>query len=453
MGNNHSNPIEERRQFLRQLLGYGGAASALLTVPGLALAGNARVNGVRVSADGETTRLVFDLTRPVNYELFMLDDPERVVIDVAGAEAAGRLLNGIPAGAVVRDVRTGVRNGHDLRVVLDLRSAARARSFLLGPQGSYGHRLVVDLEHPGASHKQPVKTAAERRAGGVRDLVVAVDAGHGGKDPGAVGHKGTREKDVTLAIARRLEKMLRQERGMRPVLTRDRDVFISLRERTRIARRHKADMFISIHADGFKDPRARGASVYALSLRGASSEAARWLARRENSADLVGGVTLSDKDDLVASVLLDLSQTATIQTSLEAGDRVLDQLGQHNRLHKKSVQQAGFRVLKSPDIPSILVEGAFITNPREERKLRTSRYQNQVARSIVEGMRRHYTAKAPEGTVFARAHSRHVAQAGETLDHIAERFGVETRDLKVANNRRGSDIRPGEPLIIPRVLG
>ncbi|MDM7322480.1 MAG: N-acetylmuramoyl-L-alanine amidase [Gammaproteobacteria bacterium] len=408
-----------RRRFLLGLLG-GGAS--LLWLPESAYAGvRASVRAASTSLSERGTRLVIDLTAPTDYKVFTLGNPNRVVLDLSETSLSRHFDLKLPDGCIVYRLRSGIQNGSDLRLVLDVHQPTKPSVLLLPNPDGKGFKLVLDMPHPplgmAASAQvakaepppaRPAPVAAERPVPvreaprrGLRDLVIAIDAGHGGKDPGAIGRDGTREKDVTLAMARKLEAMLRAERGFKPVLTRNSDIFIPLRERTRIARKHKADMFISLHADAFNDPDARGASVFCLSLNGASSEAARWMADKENAADLVGGVSLSDRDDTLASVLLDLSQTASMQASLDAGQRVLTELGQIGALHRREVQQANFVVLRSPDIPSILVESAFLSNPEEERKLRTAAYQEKVARSIFRGLHSYYASKALEGTYFA----------------------------------------------------
>jgi len=407
-----------RRRFLLGLLG-GGAS--LLWLPESAYAGvRASVREASASLSERGTRLVIDLTAPADYKVFTLSNPNRVVLDLSETSLPRDFDLRLPDGCIAFRLRSGIQNGTDLRLVLDVHQPTKPSALLLPNPDGKGFKLVLDLPHPPLGTAAPVQVAkaepaarpapvaVERSAPareaprkGLRDLVIAIDAGHGGKDPGAIGRDGTREKDVTLAIARKLASMLRAERGFKPVMTRNTDVFIPLRERTRIARRHKADMFVSLHADAFTDPDARGASVFCLSLNGASSEAARWLADRENAADLVGGVSLSDRNETLASVLLDLSQTASIQASLDAGQRVLTELGEIGAVHKRNVQQAGFVVLKSPDIPSILVESAFLSNPEEERKLRTAAHQEKVARSVFRGLHSYYASKALEGTHFA----------------------------------------------------
>jgi N-acetylmuramoyl-L-alanine amidase len=281
-------------------------------------------------------------------------------------------------------------------------------------------------------------------------VVVAVDAGHGGEDPGALGRRGTREKDVTLAIARRLAALIDREPGMRAVMVRKGDYYVGLRQRIEIARKERADLFISIHADAFRDARVQGASVYTLSRRGASSEAARWLAERENSADLIGGVSLEDKDHILASVLLDLSQTAALQASTDVAERVFRRLKQVGRVHNDRVQEAGFVVLKSPDIPSILVETAFISNRTEESRLTDPEHQARLAEAILEGVREYFDYSPPPGTRLAQvADRRHIISRGDTLSAIASQYEVSLSHLREANGLTTDRIRVGQVLLIP----
>ena len=318
----------------------------------------------------------------------------------------------------------------------------------MAPEGRYGHRLVIELEAGG--RPTPVLRVDD---GMERDLVIAIDAGHGGEDPGAIGRGGTKEKDVVLAVARRLAAEIDAEPGMRAVLVRTGDYFLRHRDRMERARRHRADLFVSIHADAFKNRRARGSSVYVLSQKGATDEAARWLAARENAADLVGGVSLDDKDDMLASVLLDLSQNASIGASLDVGDHVLKRLGHIGRLHKRTVQQAGFLVLKSPDIPSILVETAFISNPEEEQLLRSRTHQARISAAVLSGIREYFYANPPPGTWVAHnLHHRpreHVISRGDTLSGIATRYNVSLTALRRFNGLSGDRIRIGQVLRIP----
>lgn len=440
--------INARRQFLLKLLG-GGAS--FLWLPATAYAAvRPAINAGEASVSERGSRLVFNLTAPTDHKVFTLSNPERVVLDLKETALPKSFEMQLPEGVVVSRLRSGIQNGNDLRLVFDVQQPATPSVLMIPEANGKGFKLVLELAHkplgmptvavkdseakrafaekaaereskllPSAQNEEqrPEPTARDVRETerqterqmarqesprqGARKLVIAIDAGHGGKDPGAVGQDGTREKDVTLAIARKLESLIQEERGFKAVLTRRTDVFIPLRERTNIARRNKADMFISLHADAFSDPDARGASVFCLSLNGASSEAARWMADKENSADLVGGVSLNERSDSLASVLLDLSQSASMQAGMDAGQRILTELGEIGSVHKRSVQQAGFMVLKSPDIPSMLVESAFLSNPEEERKLRSPAHQQKVAQSVFRGLHDYYASKAMEGTHFA----------------------------------------------------
>jgi N-acetylmuramoyl-L-alanine amidase len=408
-----------------------------------------QIDSVRTWPAPDHTRVVFDVSGPVEHTLFTLSDPDRVVVDIRNA----RLDTPVPApednDKLIERIRSAPRNHGDLRVVFDLKGAVRPKSFLLRPNSTYGHRLVIDLYTRDGEEHPAIKTT--HTPAQLRDVIVAIDAGHGGEDPGAIGHAGTYEKNVTLSIAQELETLVNRERGMQPVMIRRGDYYIGLRQRTQIAREHRADLFVSIHADAFRDPRARGSSVYVISRNGASSEAARWLAEQENRADLVGGVSLDDKDELLASVLLDLSQTATLSASVEVADKVLGELKQLGPLRSRRVERAGFVVLKSPDIPSVLVESGFITNPREERKLRTERYRKAVARAILEGIREYFEHNAPPGTLLAAR--RHIITRGETLSGIAQRYRVSLDSLLQANGLDDSQIFEGQILRIPDSQG
>lgn len=424
---------------------------ALLCVP-LHLAA-AQVEGVRLWTAPDHTRLVFDMSGPVEHKVFSLANPDRVVIDLSGASLAAGLRVGAIGDRHLGGLRHGARPDGSLRVVLDLKRTIRPKTFLLEPNASYGHRLVVDLypvEAAGAP-RVAISAADFERA---RDVVVAVDAGHGGEDPGASGSRhGTQEKQVTLQIARRLKRLIDAQPGMRAVLTRDGDYYVGLRQRMDLARAERADLFVSIHADAFRDRRVRGSSVFVLSQRGASSEAARWLAERENSADLVGGVSLVDKDGVLASVLLDLSQSATRHASLSAASEVYRELREVGEVHGRNVQRAGFVVLKSPDIPSMLVETGFITNPTEEAHLRDPGHQERIANAIMRGIRKFFEESPPPGTLLAerqRKTLRHVIVRGDTLSEIAVRYQVSLATLRRENNiRRDNHIRIGQVLVIP----
>ena len=357
------------------------------------------VQGVRTWSAPDNTRVVFDLSGPTQYRVFTIHGPQRVVVDLIGTRLQQTLTVPQAQDHFLRRIRHG-RHGRDLRLVLDLNDKVVPKGFLVAPEGPYGHRLVVDLVGTAPPAPPPVALRHERRPG-QRDLIIAIDAGHGGEDPGAVGASGAQEKHITLAIARRLARLCAREPGMRAVLIRDGDYFIPLRDRVKRARAQKADLFVSIHADAYPDRRAGGSSVYVLSRHGASSEAARWLAERENAADLVGGVSLDDKEEPLKAILFDLSQTGSLEASLDVGGRVLNRLTGLGRVHHAAVQRAAFAVLKSPDFPSILVETAFITNPEEERKLAEPGHQERLAGGVLDGLRAYFLEAAPPGTLLA----------------------------------------------------
>jgi N-acetylmuramoyl-L-alanine amidase len=419
-----------------------------------AVAKQLQINSLRVWSAPDHVRLVFDSSQPVAHKIFTLDNPHRLVLDLRNVKLTQHLPDPSKENKIIKRMRTAPRNEKDVRVVFDLTGAVKPKSFLLKPNREYGHRLVVDLYEKDKAKKKrsaPVKTNKSR---GERDVIIAVDPGHGGEDPGARGRKGTYEKDVVLAIGRELVKELNRQQGMRAVLIRDGDYYLGLRKRVAKAREAQADLFVSIHADAFRDPRVKGSSVYTLSRKGASSEAARWLAERENSADLVGGVSLREEDDMLASVLLDLSQIGTLQASSVAADRVLGQLKTLGKTHKRKVQQAGFVVLKSPDIPSMLVETAFISNPDEERRLRSSKHQFQIAKALSKGIVDYFKFQPPPGTWLAANQAskrprRHVISPGDTLSGISKQYHVSVRKLRNANELKSDTIRIGQVLQIP----
>ena len=414
----------------------------------------AEIAAVRLAPDANTTRLVFDSSAGVEHSLFVLQNPDRVVIDIKNARLSADLSRLDYDKSLINGIRSASQGAHkrDLRVVLDLAQSAQPRSFVLRPNQEFGHRLVIDLSHGKLAKSVPTTPVPSQAVVNrpPRDIVIAIDAGHGGRDPGAIGPSGTREKVVVLAIARRLQQLVDREPGFKAVMIRDGDQFISLHERVNRARRAQADLMISIHADAFHDRRARGASVYTLSARGATSEQARLLAERENASDLIGGVKLDDKDDLLASVLLDLSQTASIEASTDAAARILKGLKRVGRVHKRSVEQAGFRVLRAPDMPSMLVETGFISNPEEERNLRSSAYQQRLAEVMMDGIGSYFRESPPPGTILAQRRARqHVASRGDTLSGIARQYQVSMDKLREANNLRSNQIRVGQVLRIP----
>jgi N-acetylmuramoyl-L-alanine amidase len=414
----------------------------------------AALEDIRLWASPDSTRVVLDLSAPAAWTMFTLEGPDRVVIDFAELDADVATFR-VPDGAgTVRGIRLGERGANGLRVVLDMHAKLQPKSFLSPPNETYGHRLVIDLgaDRPMAP-PPPVKVAG---SGSPRDLVIAVDAGHGGEDPGAIGKRGTKEKTIALAVAKKLADRINAEQGMRAVLTRTGDYFVKFADRIKRARDHNADLFVSVHADAFINREVRGSSVYVLSTRRASSEAARWLADRENAADLIGGVSLADKDDVLATVLLDLSQNAAISASRDAAARVLAELDHVGRLKKSDVQHASLIVLTSPDVPSMLVETAFITNSEEEKKLRDPGHQDRLADAIHAGVRRYFYDNPPPGTQVAVLAARergqalrHVVSPGETLGDVAGRYAVSVDALRRANRLETETIASGTILEIP----
>lgn len=406
-----------------------------------------QLKNIRVWAAPDNTRVVFDLSGPAQHEQETLTNPARLVIDLKNMRPPTRLPQPAAGDRFLRSIRSG-QHGASLRVVLDLKAHANSRSFLLAPNKRYGHRLVVDLFNADKSTATPPLAALTRpNPTGQRDIVIVLDAGHGGEDPGAIGPNGTYEKTVVLQITQRLAKLINRERGMRAVLTRDADYYLPLRRRINLARDHQADLFVSIHADAFKNPRVRGSSVYVLSRRGASSEHARWLAEQENAADLIGGVSLHDKEEDLVKVLLDLSQNGSLEASINVAERVLGGLKQVNRLHKPGVESAGFAVLKSPDVPSLLIETAFISNPHEEKKLRSANYQQQLAGAIFAGLKEYFRRNAPAGALLTMR--RHTIVRGDTLSEIAKKYQVNLQGLRRLNKLPNNRIRVGQALLIP----
>lgn len=505
----------------RGLLVALGAMLAMLASEWVLAA--SEIRGVRLWRAPDNTRLVFDLTAPVQHSVFTLSAPDRIVIDVEGAQMKSRLEQLAIAGTPITGLRAAEQAPGKLRIVLDMAAPVSPKSFSLAPNQQYGHRLVVDLfdHEEDVTPAAPAATAASAAAGatgaqpeakpvatspiavtqanspanppanpspspapatrlpsaseskeiaaavreplpsGKRNIVIAIDAGHGGEDPGALGPRGLHEKNVVLAIARELQRQLNGERGFRAELVRTGDYFIPLRKRTEIARKKSADLFVSIHADAAPSSSAFGASVFALSDRGATSETARWLADTENRSDLVGGVgsvSLDDKDRMLAGVLLDLSMTATLSSSLDVGHKVLSNMGRITPLHKRRVEQAGFMVLKSPDIPSILVETGFISNPNESQKLATKSHQQALAHSIHSGIRQFFHENPPPGTYIASLRDQgkikvgereHRVAPGESVALIAQRYQVSQSALRSANRLGNDSLKVGQMLTIP----
>jgi len=432
-----------RRKFLKSLAGLSGLAASV--APGFVSAKSpaAQVKDIRLAKNNGYVRLVFDLDGIADHSIFALHNPERVVLDIKKAKMPHGMVDQVQANSLIRSIRSGVRNDEDLRVVFDLSKEVSPRSFLLAPSATSGHRLVIDL------HNKKGKSAKTKRTS-KRDVIIAIDAGHGGRDPGAIGRSGTHEKTITLQIAKRLEKDINAQRGMKAVLIRKNDRYMRLRERIQKARNYHADMMISLHADSFPDPRARGSSIYALSVDGASSETARMLAEKENAADLLfGDVNLAVEDQMVKEVLFDLSLTGTIESSLDIGGEIIGQLKAVNRVHKKKVQQASFAVLKAPNIPSVLLETAFISNPREEKNLRSSAHQKKVAKAITRGVNKYFARKAPPGTWLASSECDHAVCESDSVAAIARQHNVNESDLRARNGLHADNLLAGQVIKIP----
>ncbi len=479
-------------RFLRLTVGFCMLAFAT------AIAAQAvTVKDVRISEGSDRTRIVLDLDRSAQHQLFTLSNPDRVVIDIqqgSFAPGAKRLPEGL--GQVAK-LRSANRDDGTARLVLDLDGAVQPSSFLLEPGGGKGYRLVVDLlkatetpviaqvPTPAAAFDQSVaaavaplftekptpatvpqaapkvvkKAPAEE---GDRTLVIAIDPGHGGKDPGAHGRGGLQEKKAVLQIGKRLAELVNAEPGMRAFMTRSDDRFLSLKERRDVAARAGADLFVSVHADACDDRRVGGSTIYVLSEKGATDEAARLLAQRENSADLLGNVALNDKDAMLASVLVDLSQNASLEASIAVGDLFINEMGKVSKVRKRQVQQAGFMVLKLPDIPSLLVETAYISNPLEESNLQSVQFQQRLASAMHSGIRSYFYSNPPPGTRIARlSHERsrgqrlaqeHVIRNGDTLSGIAQYYNVSVSRICATNSISGNEIKVGQVLRIPPAL-
>lgn len=475
--------IKNSRVFIAMLLNYRAInsrissryllttilfASALL-VSSLTFAASS-VNSVRVWRAPDHTRVVFDLSHAVSHKVFPLKGPSRLVIDIENTSNHAALATIDLSKTPIKRIRSATRDKSHLRFVFDLKDDINPRSFVLKKHAGKPDRLVVDLYDKNAVTKKTIEqVAAAASVSSRRDILVVVDAGHGGEDPGAIGPRRVKEKTVVLDIAKRLAKKVNGTQGYKAKLTRTSDYYVPLKKRRDFARKHRADLFVSIHADAFKTPYAKGASVFALSRRGATSETARFLARRENNADLIGGVgdvSLKDKDKVLKGVLVDLSMSATLSSSLDAGKHILNKMGGIAHLHKKNVEQAGFLVLKSPDVPSILVETGFISNPGEAKKLSSASYRQKMANSIYTGIRDFFEKNPPGGTYLAWRQNGGKSTArsnagtegariykvsrGDTLSDISDRFGFSVATLKKINGLKSNSITIGQRLIVSK---
>lgn len=450
--------INRRCPFPRAMVRLTMRLAMLLTMLSASLVYAADIEGVRLWRAPDHTRVVLDLSDAATFKHFTLSNPDRVVVDIQDAKLRAKLNDLDLSRSPVKKVRAAKRNKKDLRLVFDLSDKVKPNTFLLSANQQYGDRLVIDL-YDRQAKQEAVKTAANQN--GKRDIIIAIDAGHGGEDPGALGPRKAREKTVVMAIAREVKKRFDNMPGYRGVLVRDGDYYVGLSKRRDIARQKQADLFISIHADAFTNKSVSGGSVYTLSQRGASSASARFLAESENSTDLIGGVALSDKDDVLASVLLDLSMTAKLDHSVLVGKEILREMKAVTKLHKNTVEHAGFAVLKTPDIPSVLVETGFISNPAEARRLTTASHQKKLARAIVQGTSAFFNRHAVEGTmVYWLNHNgqsmaiagdvkRYKIKSGDTLSELANRFSVSLAELRRYNRLSSDSIRVGQVLKIP----
>lgn len=460
------NRINKRVRSMKDIkaMGKSLASVALMTLlawPAV-LSAATGVEGARLWPAPDHTRLVLDTAAKVDHNVFSLTGPARLVIDMKNVDLRTDFSGLDLSGSPIKRIRSARRNGNDLRVVLDLKDDIKPRSFQLEPNQQYGHRLVVDLiDEGGLKTQKPATPTVAQNPNGKRDIVVVIDAGHGGEDPGAIGPRGTREKDVVFSMAKTLQRLINENPGFTAKLTRTGDYYIDLRSRTLLARKHNADLFVSVHADAFRTPQPSGASVFALSERGATSESARWLAQSENRSDLIGGaggVSLNGRDEMLAGVLLDLSMTASINSSLGVGSSILGKLGNVTKLHKRGVEQAAFVVLKSPDIPSLLVEAGFISNPQEERNLASSAYQRKLANAVFDGIYDYFAKTPPPGTLLAHQKasgkiggsiSQYRIRRGDTLSTLAREYQTSVSELMRFNGLNNDRVMVGQTIRIP----
>ena len=422
----------------------------------------AEVVDLRMWRAPDHTRLVLDLSDAVEYSSFLLEDPHRFVVDIKSS-FTDLSFNGLDfSGSPISGIRSGVRNGDSLRIVLDLTSAVEPETFSLAPNSEFGERLVLDLYDKTGSQQSQSANLPENRTGSEarRDIVVAISAGHGGEDPGSIGYDGRiKEKNVTLAISQALYERLEKLPGYKPVMIREGDYYVELKRRPEIARRNRADLFVAIHADWYRNSRARGVTVYALSGDRADRENSARVAEKENSADLLGGVggdlALRELDDDVALTLVSLQMAWSMEQSLMAGTSILDSLAGVTRIRKTKVQQASLQVLNSPDIPSILIETGYLTNPEEAQRLSNRSFQERMALAIAYGVANYFYEAPPDGTLVAWQKANGViptsytVKRGDTLSEIAEQFSLSVTELKSINGLQGNTIQIGQVLELP----
>ncbi|KKO44520.1 N-acetylmuramoyl-L-alanine amidase [Arsukibacterium ikkense] len=408
-----------------------------------------QVQSIRIWPSPDNTRVVLDLSAAPEYKSFSLDKPDRLVIDLTNTNGSAALpaING--ESKLIKAIRSSGDN-NSMRIVLDLTNAVKPTVFALTPTAPYGHRLVIDLPDDNAR----LTREPPRSIRAARDIVIAIDAGHGGEDPGSIGPTGTYEKNLTLPIARRLAELIDKEPGMKSLLVRTGDYYVHINRRTDIARSMQADLLVSIHADAFTSPQPRGAAVWVLSLRRATTEVGRMLEQTERHGELLGGVAEVIRDSAneryLAQTVLDLSMNHSMVTAHQAANQVLTELAKITRLHKAQPQAASLGVLRSPDIPSILVEVGFISNPQEEQQLRNSSHQARLAQSLFTALKRHFQQAPPADSLFAQQRSReHKVQAGESLSLLAQRYDVSVDALRSHNKLANDSIRIGQVLRIP----
>jgi N-acetylmuramoyl-L-alanine amidase len=412
------------------------------------------IEGLRIWPSPDTTRLVFDLSDTPEYTYFTLKNPQRLVIDIENMPNNFDFSTIVNESKLVKKVRySTAKNSQSVRVVVELNKKLEKNIFALPPTAPYGNRLVIDLNDPDSSAPQIVLNSKSTTD---RDIVIVIDAGHGGEDPGSVGPSGSYEKNITLGIAKRLESLISKEKGMKAVMTRTGDYYISPNKRPQLAREHKADMFVSIHADAFTTPHPRGASVWVLSMKRANTELGRWLERTERHSELLGGAAEIIQDTAneryLAQALLDMSMDHSLTTSYNVSRDMIKHLSKVTKLHKKTPQAASLAVLTSPDIPSILVETGFISNPQEEKNLNWSQYRQRLAQSVFNGLRQHFTSSPPDGSLWAKWKQEkrtHRVRSGESLSLLAQRYNVQISTLKKANNLNTDVVRIGQVLMIP----
>ena len=415
---------------------------------------NNTIEGLRIWPSPNTTRLVFDLADTPIYTYFTLKNPQRLVIDIENTPRNFDFKKVANKSKLIKKVRySTAKNPQSVRVVIELNKKLKKNIFALPPTAPYGNRLVIDLND---SDSAAQKIVLNSKSTTDRDIVIVIDAGHGGEDPGSIGPSGSYEKNVTLGIAKRLESLIGKEKGIKAVMTRTGDYYLSPNKRPQLARKHKADMFVSIHADAFTTPEPRGASVWVLSMKRANTELGRWLERTEQHSELLGGAAEIIQDTAneryLAQTFLDMSMDHSLTTSYDVSRDMLKHLNNVTTLHKEKPQGASFAVLTSPDIPSILVEMGFISNPQEEKNLNWSRYRQKMAQSLFNGLKQHFKGSPPDGSLWAKwkqENRTHRVRSGESLSLLAQRYNVQISTLKKANNLNTDVVRIGQVLTIP----